>query len=156
MRRITIFGATGSIGQNTLDLIGRDRDTYQVVALTGDQNIAQLAGDAIKFNAELAVTADPARLEDLRAALSGSAVEAAAGPEALIDAASRPADWVMSSIVGSAGLAPGLTALQQGATLALANKESMVCAGQLMLSTAKAHNAAILPVDSEHLSLIHI
>ncbi len=150
MRRITIFGATGSIGQNTLDLIGRDRDAYQVVALTGDQNIAQLAGDAIKFNAEIAVTADPARFDDLRAALSGSNVEAAAGPAALIDAASRPADWVMSCIVGSAGLAPGLRALEQGATLALANKESMVCAGQLMLSTAKAHGASILPVDSEH------
>ena len=150
MRRITIFGATGSIGQNTLDLIGRDRDAYQVVALTGDQNIAQLAGDAIKFGAEVAVTADPSRLEDLRAALDGSGVEAASGPTALVEAASRPADWVMSSIVGAAGLAPGLRALEQGASLALANKESMVCAGPLMLSTANAHGASILPVDSEH------
>jgi 1-deoxy-D-xylulose-5-phosphate reductoisomerase len=150
MRRVTIFGATGSIGQNTLDLIGRDRDAYQVVALTGDQNIAQLAGDAIAFGAEIAVTADPARLDDLRAALDGSGVEAAAGPAALIEAANRPADWVMSSIVGAAGLAPGLRALEQGASLALANKESMVCAGPLMLSTAKAHGASILPVDSEH------
>lgn len=150
MRRITIFGATGSIGQNTLDLIGRDRDTYQVVALTGDQNIAQLAGDAIAFGAEIAVTADSARLDDLRSALDGTGIEAAAGPEALVEAASRPADWIMSSIVGSAGLAPGLRALEQGASLALANKESMVCAGPLMLSTAKSHGAAILPVDSEH------
>jgi 1-deoxy-D-xylulose-5-phosphate reductoisomerase len=132
MRRITIFGATGSIGQNTLDLIGRDRDAYQVVALTGDQNIAQLARDAIAFNAELAVTADPARLGDLQAALHGTGIEAAAGPEALIEAASRPADWIMSCIVGSAGLAPGLRALEQGTSLALANKESMVCAGPLM------------------------
>ncbi len=150
MRRITIFGATGSIGQNTLDLVGRDRDAYKVVALTGDQNIAKLASDAIQFNAEVAVTADPTRLDDLRDALSGSGVEAAAGPDALIEAAGRPADWVMSSIVGSAGLAPGLRAMEQGASLALANKESMVCAGPLMLSTAKAHNASILPVDSEH------
>lgn len=150
MRRITIFGATGSIGQNTLDLIGRDPDAYKVVALTGGQNIAQLAGDAIRFGAEVAVTADPDRLDDLRAALSGSNVEAAAGTGALLDAASRPADWVMSSIVGSAGLAPGLRALEQGATLALANKESMVCAGALMLSTAQAHGGRILPVDSEH------
>ena len=150
MRRITIFGATGSIGQNTLDLVGRDRDAYKVVALTGDQNIAKLASDAIQFNAEVAVTADPIRLDDLRDALSGSGVEAAAGPDALIEAAGRPADWVMSSIVGSAGLAPGLRAMEQGASLALANKESMVCAGPLMLSTAKAHNASILPVDSEH------
>jgi 1-deoxy-D-xylulose-5-phosphate reductoisomerase len=150
MRRITIFGATGSIGQNTLDLIGRDRDSYQVVALTGDQNIAQLARDAIAFGAEIAITADSARLDDLRSALDGTGIEAAAGPEALVEAASRPADWIMSSIVGSAGLAPGLRALEQGASLALANKESMVCAGPLMLSTAKSHGAAILPVDSEH------
>ena len=150
MRRITIFGATGSIGQNTLDLIGRDPEAYKVVALTGGQNIAKLAEDAKRFNAELAVTADPNRLDDLRDALAGSDVEAAAGSEALIEAASRPADWIMSCIVGSAGLAPGLRALEQGASLALANKESMVCAGPLMLATAKAHNAQILPVDSEH------
>ncbi len=150
MRRITIFGATGSIGQNTLDLIGRDRDAYKVVALSGDQNIRQLAADAIRFDAEVAITADPDRLDDLRTALSGTGIEAAAGPAALVEAASRPADWVMSSIVGSAGLAPGLRALEQGASLALANKESMVCAGPLMLSTAKRFGARILPVDSEH------
>lgn len=150
MRRITIFGATGSIGQNTLDLIGRDRDAYKVVALSGDQNIRQLAADAIRFDAEIAITADPDRLDDLRTALSGTGIEAAAGLAALVEAASRPADWVMSSIVGSAGLAPGLRALEQGASLALANKESMVCAGPLMLSTAKRFGARILPVDSEH------
>jgi len=150
MRRISIFGATGSIGQNTLDLIGRDREAYQIVALTGGQNVAQLAADAKRFNAELAVTADPARLADLRSALAGTGIEAAAGPSALLEAASRPADWVMSCIVGSAGLAPGLRALEQGASLALANKESMVCAGPLMLATARAHGATILPVDSEH------
>jgi len=150
MRRISIFGATGSIGQNTLDLIGRDREAYQIVALTGGQNVAQLAADAKRFNAELAVTADPARLADLRSALAGTGIEAAAGPSALLDAASRSADWVMSCIVGSAGLAPGLRALEQGASLALANKESMVCAGPLMLATARAHDATILPVDSEH------
>ncbi|MGJ8604778.1 MAG: 1-deoxy-D-xylulose-5-phosphate reductoisomerase [Marivita sp.] len=150
MRRITIFGATGSIGQNTLDLIARDSEAYQVVALTGDQNIAQLARDAIQHRAEIAITADVHRLDDLRTALSGTGIKAAAGPHALVEAASRPADWVMSSIVGSAGLTPGLRALEQGARLALANKESMVCAGPLMLSTAKAHGAQILPVDSEH------
>lgn len=150
MRRVSVFGATGSIGQNTLDLIGRNPEAYAVVALTGGGNIRQLAADAIRFNAEIAVTADPARLDDLRAALEGSGIEAAAGPEALVEAAARPADWVMSAIVGSAGLAPGLTALKQGASLALANKESMVCAGPLMLSTAKASGAQILPVDSEH------
>jgi 1-deoxy-D-xylulose-5-phosphate reductoisomerase len=148
--RVSIFGATGSIGQNTIDLIARDVDAYDVVALTGSSNIAQLAADAIRFKADIAITADETRLENLRAALAGSGVEAAAGQAALTEAASRPADWVMSAIVGAAGLQPGIAALQQGATLALANKESLVCAGALMLATAKAHNARLLPVDSEH------
>jgi 1-deoxy-D-xylulose-5-phosphate reductoisomerase len=148
--RVSIFGATGSIGQNTIDLIARDVDAYDVVALTGSSNIAQLAADAIRFKADIAITADETRLENLRAALAGSGVEAAAGQAALTEAASRPADWVMSAIVGAAGLQPGIAALQQGATLALANKESLVCAGALMLATAKAHNARLRPVDSEH------
>ncbi|MFD1511217.1 1-deoxy-D-xylulose-5-phosphate reductoisomerase [Lacimonas salitolerans] len=149
-RRVSIFGATGSIGQNTIDLIARDPARFQVVALTGGQNIAQLAADARRLGAELAVTADPARLEDLRAALAGSGVEAAAGPAALVEAAARPADWIMSAIVGVAGLAPGLKALEQGTTLALANKESLVTAGPLLMATARQHDARILPVDSEH------
>ncbi|KUF11912.1 1-deoxy-D-xylulose-5-phosphate reductoisomerase [Pseudoponticoccus marisrubri] len=150
MRRVSIFGATGSIGQNTIDLIRRDAAGYDVVALTGGANIAQLASDARALGAEIAVTADESRLEDLRAALAGSGVEAAAGRAALVEAAHRPADWVMSAIVGAAGLEPGLRALEQGATLALANKESMVCAGPLMLRTARGSGAEILPVDSEH------
>ena len=149
-RRVSIFGATGSIGQNTIDLIARDPEAYDVVALTGAVNVEQLAMDARRLNADVAVTADPLRLDDLRAALSGSGVEAAAGPDAMIEAAQRPADWVMSAIVGAAGLQPGICALEQGATLALANKESLVCAGALMMSTAKQHNARLLPVDSEH------
>ncbi|WP_299692542.1 1-deoxy-D-xylulose-5-phosphate reductoisomerase [uncultured Tateyamaria sp.] len=149
-RRVSIFGATGSIGQNTIDLISRDPDAYDVVALTGARNIAQLAQDAIRLNADLAVTADDSLLEPLRDALAGSGVAAAAGQAALIEAAARPADWVMSAIVGAAGLEPGLTALQQGATLALANKESLVCAGALILETAAKHDARLLPVDSEH------
>ncbi|MCB1311101.1 MAG: 1-deoxy-D-xylulose-5-phosphate reductoisomerase [Sedimentitalea sp.] len=150
MRRITILGATGSIGQNTIDLIARTPDAYEVVALTGGANIARLAQDARALGAQLAVTADPERLSELRDALAGSGVAAAAGPQALIEAASRPADWVMSAIVGAAGLAPGLAALQQGATLALANKETLVCAGALVLETARRHGAQLLPVDSEH------
>ena len=149
-RRVTIFGATGSIGQNTIDLIARAPQRFQVVALTGGQNIDRLATDARQLGAELAVTADPARLDDLRAALAGSGVEAAAGPDALIEAATRPADWIMSAIVGVAGLAPGLKALEQGSTLALANKESLVTAGPLLMATAARHGARILPVDSEH------
>jgi len=150
MRRVSIFGATGSIGQNTIDLIARDPEAYDVVALTGSSNIEQLARDAIRLRADVAVTADAARLDDLRAALSDTDVEAAAGQGALTEAGCRPCDWVMSAIVGAAGLAPGLCALEQGATLALANKESLVCAGQLILSTAKIHDARLLPVDSEH------
>jgi len=150
MRKISIFGATGSIGQNTIDLIRRQPDAYDVVALTGGHNIAQLAQDAIELRAEIAVTAHDARLPELRAALAGSAGEAAAGAEALLEAASRPADWIMSAIVGVAGLAPGLKALEQGTTLALANKESLVCAGALLMQTAERHGARILPVDSEH------
>ncbi|MCV6587374.1 MAG: 1-deoxy-D-xylulose-5-phosphate reductoisomerase [Marinibacterium sp.] len=150
MRRISIFGATGSIGQNTIDLIARDRDAYDVVALTGGRNIARLAQDAVRLGAALAVTAHDELLPDLRAALAGTGVEAAAGSAALIEAARRPADWVMSAIVGAAGLAPGLAALEQGATLALANKETLVCAGPLVLATAKRHQARLLPVDSEH------
>lgn len=149
-RAITILGATGSIGQNTIDLIKRDRNAYRVVALTGASNIAQLAKDAIDLKAELAVTAREDLLDDLRAALAGSGVEAAAGTAAVTEAAARPADWTMSAIVGVAGLAPGLEALRQGTTLALANKESLVCAGALMLSTARAKGAKLLPVDSEH------
>ena len=150
MRRVSIFGATGSIGQNTIDLIKRAPNEYQVVALSGAQNIARLARDAKDLRAEVAITADPARLDDLRAALSGSGIEACAGAQAIDDAASRPTDWVMSAIVGAAGLAPGLKALEQGASLALANKESMVCAGALVKATAQKHSARILPVDSEH------
>lgn len=150
MRRVSILGATGSIGQNTIDLIARAPDDYDVVALTGAGKIAQLAHDARRLRADVAVTARDDLLGELRDALSGSGVAAAAGAEALLEASARPADWVMSAIVGAAGLAPGLKALEQGATLALANKESLVCAGKLMLQTAKQHGARLLPVDSEH------
>lgn len=149
-RKISIFGATGSIGQSTLDLIGRAPEDYDVVALTGGGNVAQLAADALKFGADVAVIADEACLPELRAALAGSQTEAAAGQAALLEAATRPADWVMSAIVGAAGLEPGLKALEQGATLALANKESLVTAGKLLMETAAKHGARVLPVDSEH------
>ena len=149
-RRISIFGATGSIGENTVDLIRRDPDAYDVVALSGGRNVARLAEQARALRAEVAVTAFPEHLPALRDALAGSGVDAAAGPQALEDAARRPADWIMSAIVGFAGLPPGLAALEQGATLALANKESLVCAGPLLMATARKHNARILPVDSEH------
>lgn len=150
MRRVSIFGSTGSIGCNTVDLIARDPDAYEVVALTGGGNIAKLADQAQRLGAEIAVTAHDAALDDLRAALDGTGIAAAAGAGAIEEAASRPTDWVMSAIVGAAGLPPGLTALEQGGTLALANKESLVTAGPLVMETARRHGATILPVDSEH------
>ncbi|GIT91976.1 1-deoxy-D-xylulose 5-phosphate reductoisomerase [Jannaschia pagri] len=150
MKRISVFGATGSIGQNTLDLIARAPEDYDVVALTGASNIDRLAADAIRLGADIAVTADGDRLGQLREALAGSGVEAAAGAGAVIEAADRPTDWCMSAIVGAAGLQPGLRALRHGGTLALANKESLVCAGPLLMAEAARHGARVLPVDSEH------
>ena len=152
MRRVSLFGATGSIGEQTVDLLQRagGADAVQVVALTGGRNLARLAAMARDLRAELAVCADPADLADLRDLLAGSGVAVAAGPQAIAEAADRPADWVMSAIVGAAGLVPGLRALRHGATLALANKESLVTAGPLLLAEAARHDARILPVDSEH------
>lgn len=150
MRRVTIFGSTGSIGENTIDLIARRPGDFEVVALSGGRNIARLADQARALKAELAVTAYPECYQDLKEALAGSGTQVAAGPEALAEAATRPADWIMSAIVGAAGLLPGLKALEQGTTLALANKESLVTAGPLLMATAKKHGARILPVDSEH------
>jgi 1-deoxy-D-xylulose-5-phosphate reductoisomerase len=150
VRRVSIFGATGSIGQNTVDLIARAPQDYRVVALTGSANVALLAEQARRLGAELAVTAQPGRLAELRDRLAGTGIEAAAGEAAIAEAADRPADWVMSAIVGAAGLVPGLRALARGATLALANKESLVCAGPLLMATARASGARLLPVDSEH------
>lgn len=152
MRRISVFGATGSIGESTYDLLMRQGGSarFHTVALSGGRNVARLAAQARDLRAELAVTAYDDCLPALRAALAGSGVEAAAGPQALIEAADRPADWVMSAIVGAAGLAPGFHALRHGATLALANKESLVTAGPLLMAEAARHGARILPVDSEH------
>ncbi|NNF90238.1 MAG: 1-deoxy-D-xylulose-5-phosphate reductoisomerase, partial [Boseongicola sp.] len=150
MRRVTIFGSTGSIGCNTVDLIQRAPEEYEVVALTGGRNVRMLAEQAMALGATLAVTAFEDSHDDLKDALAGTGIETAAGEAALVEAAARPADWVMSAIVGAAGLPPGLAALEQGATLALANKESLVTAGPLLMETARRHGATILPVDSEH------
>ena len=150
MRRVSIFGATGSIGQNTIDLIRRAPEDFDVVALTGAQNIKRLASDAIDLRAKIAVTSDESRLPELREALAGTGVETSAGETALIEAAARPADWIMSAIVGVAGLAPGLEALKHGTTIALANKESLVTAGPLLMADAARNGCTILPVDSEH------
>ena len=150
MRRISVFGATGSIGQSALDLIARAPERYDVVALTGGRNITQLAKDARALNADVAVTCYPECYQELKDLLAGTDVEVAAGPDAITEAAARPVDWALSAIVGAAGLVPGLEALAHGTTLALANKESLVTAGPLLLGRAKAHGATVLPVDSEH------
>jgi 1-deoxy-D-xylulose-5-phosphate reductoisomerase len=152
MKAISVFGATGSIGESTFDLLMRQggAEAYRTVALTGGRNVKRLAEMARALKAEVAVVADPECLSDLRDALAGTGTEAAAGPAALVEAADREADWVMSAIVGAAGLAPGFAALARGGTLALANKESLVTAGPLLMDQARRAGARILPVDSEH------
>jgi len=150
VRRVSVFGATGSIGQSALDLIAREAGTYDVVALTGGRNLVQLAADARRLKADIAVTCYPECYSELKDLLADTDVEIAAGPGAIAQAAARPVDWALSAIVGAAGLVPGLEALSHGTTLALANKESLVTAGPLLLGRAKAHGATILPVDSEH------
>ena len=152
MRSLSIFGATGSVGKQTVDLLRHagGADAYRVVALTGGRNLALLARMAQELRAEVAVCADASGLAELRDRLAGSGVAAAAGSQAIAEAADRPADWVMSAIVGAAGLVPGFRALRHGTVLALANKESLVTAGPLLMAEARRHAARILPVDSEH------
>ena len=152
MRSISIFGATGSIGDSAFDLLmgSGGPKAWRTVALTGGRNVPRLAEMARALHAEIAVIADEALLPDLRAALAGTGTEAAAGTRAIAEAADRAADWSLSAIVGAAGLAPGLRVVERGGTLALANKESLVAAGRLLMGTAQRTGATILPVDSEH------
>ena len=153
---ITILGSTGSIGTNTLDLIGRNPEKYSIKALTANSNVAALAKQAISYDAEMAVIADENKYSDLKEALSGTNIIVAAGVEALNEAADMSADWVMSSIVGAAGLRPTLTAIRRGATIALANKECLVCAGEFMMQQVDESGATILPEDSEHNAIFQI
>ena len=155
-KSVTILGSTGSIGCNTLDLISRDQESYVVKALTANSNVRKLAEQAITFNAELAVVADEHQYDELKNALSGTGIEVAAGETGLEEAASLSAEWVMSSIVGAAGLKPTLTAIRRGATIALANKECLVCAGDFMMDQVSEYGATILPVDSEHNAIFQI
>lgn len=149
-RRLTILGATGSIGRSTLDLVRRTPERFEIVALTANRRVDALAEAAIATGAGLAVVADPDRLEALRERLDGYPIEVAAGPAALVDAARRPTDWTMAAIVGADGLGATLAAAEGGGTLALANKEALVCSGPLVLDTAKRAGTTLLPVDSEH------
>jgi len=150
VRSVSILGATGSIGASTVDLIKRAPDNYKVEAVSARRNAAALAKIARELGAKLAVVADPAAYNDLKSALSGSNIEPAAGEAALLEAAQRPADWVMAAISGSIGLKPTLAAIERGATVALANKECLVCAGALFMRRAASVGATVLPVDSEH------
>jgi 1-deoxy-D-xylulose-5-phosphate reductoisomerase len=150
IRSVTVLGATGSVGMSTVDLLKRGNGKYRVEAVTANKNAADLAKIARELNARIAVVADPAAYDELKDALAGSGIEAASGEAALIEAAERPADWVMAAVSGSVGLKPTLAAAKRGATVALANKECLVCAGGVFMRTVAAYGASLLPVDSEH------
>ena len=150
---VTILGATGSIGASTVDLIERNRSRYRVEALTARRNAGTLAKLARALGARFAAVADPAAYAELTDGLAGSGIAAGAGESALLEAAQQPADWVMAAITGSTGLKPTLAAAERGATIALANKECLVCAGALFMRRAAAAGATVLPVDSEHNAL---
>jgi 1-deoxy-D-xylulose-5-phosphate reductoisomerase len=149
-RTVSILGATGSVGRSTLDLIERNAERYEVLALTARQDVTGLAEAAKKVRAKRAVIGDEALYAALKAELAGTGIEAAAGDEAVIEAAASGADWTMAAIVGCAGLRPVMAALENGATVALANKEALVSAGDIMVQVAKNSGARLLPVDSEH------
>ena len=156
MRSISILGATGSVGEQTLDLVRRNPAEWNVVALTANSNVAALAASAREFGAQVAVVADESRLGELRDALAGSGIEAAAGRGALCEAASRPVDMTVAAIVGCAGLGPVMAAIEQGGTIALANKEALVSAGEVMTAAVARHGATLLPVDSEHNAIFQV
>ena len=153
-RRVTVLGSTGSVGASTLDLMDQAEragtGAFEVAALTGGQNIARLTEQAKRWRPAVAVTADPDRLEELRDALAGTGIAVAAGETAVVEAATRPTDLVMASIVGAAGLKSAWAAAATGATLALANKESLVCCGRALIERVRAHGGRLIPVDSEH------
>jgi 1-deoxy-D-xylulose-5-phosphate reductoisomerase len=159
-RRVTVLGSTGSVGSSTLDLMAQAEasgtGTFEVEALTGGANIAKLAEQARRWKPRVAVTADPTRLDDLRAALVGSGIAAAAGEAAIVEAATRPADWIMASIVGAAGLKSAWAAAGTGATLALANKESLVCCGPALIERVRRAGGRLIPVDSEHSAIFQV
>ncbi len=149
-RSVTILGSTGSVGTQTIDLLAAAPDRFRVRALVAGRNTKLLAEQAIALGAEYAVVADPTCLAALRDALAGTDIKTSAGPEAVVEAASLQADWTMAAITGAAGLASTLAAIRRGAVVALANKEALVCAGEVMLRAVREAKATLLPVDSEH------
>ena len=155
-RSVTILGSTGSVGCSTVELIEKNSGDYAIEALTANRNVKLLVEQSERLKPKLAVLADPVGYKDLKAALSGTGIETAAGPEAVIEAAQQPADWVMASIVGAAGLKPTLTAVRRGATIGLANKECLVSAGDVFVKEVSSHGATLLPVDSEHSAIFQV
>lgn len=155
-RRVSILGSTGSVGVSTLDLLDKACAEVEIVALTAGRNVLRLAEQALRWRPRLAVIDDEALLPELRERLNGSGVEAAGGAAAVADAAAEEAQWVMSSIVGFAGLAPTLRAVKGGAVVALANKESLVCAGPTLLRMSRLAGGAVIPVDSEHSAIFQV
>ena len=159
-RKITILGSTGSIGVSTLDLLSHARSLgeaeFEIEALTANRNVADLAKQARAFNAKFVAVADPSKYQELKDALAGSGIEVGAGPQAVEDAAARDSDWVMAAIVGAAGLKPTLKAAERGADIALANKECLVCAGDVVTKVIRDAGGALLPVDSEHNAIFQV
>ena len=155
-RRVTVLGSTGSVGRNTIDLIERHREAYDVEALTARSNVDLLVEQAIRLRPRFVAIAEPDLYLPLKNALSGTGIEIAAGSRALAEAAERPSDWVMAAIVGAAGLAPTLAAVRRGAIVALANKEALVCAGSMLMAEVRASGATLLPVDSEHNAIFQV
>jgi 1-deoxy-D-xylulose-5-phosphate reductoisomerase len=155
-RTVVILGSTGSVGVSTLDLLERVGAEVEILALTAGRNVAALADQALRWRPRLAVIEDEGALEELRSRLEGSGVAAAAGAQAIIEAAGQGADWVMSAIVGAAGLAPTLAAARAGSTIGLANKESLVCAGPALLAIAREAGGKVVPVDSEHSAIFQV
>src|SRR6266851_2571413 len=152
-RTVTLLGATGSIGASTVDLLKRERKRFRVEAVCANKSAAALAALARELGARFAAVGDPAAYGELKAALAGTGIEVAAGESGLVEAAERPAEWVIGAITGAAGLKPTLAAAERGAIIALANKETLVCAGGLFMRRAAASGATVLPVDSEHNAL---
>jgi 1-deoxy-D-xylulose-5-phosphate reductoisomerase len=156
MRKITILGATGSVGQSTIKVLQAQDEKFDIQAITANSNVELLAKQAITLNAKRAVIADESHYAALKEALSGTNIEASAGVDAIIEAASMPADWVMAAIVGMAGVKPLMAAIEQGTTVAIANKEPLVSAGPFVLSAVKKHGATLLPIDSEHNAVFQV
>jgi 1-deoxy-D-xylulose-5-phosphate reductoisomerase len=155
-RRISILGATGSVGTSTTDLVRRNRDAFDVTVLTANRNVADLAVLARDLRPEIAVVADESAYGELKAALSGTGITVAAGLQALVEAAREPADMTIAGIVGAAGLDSTLAAIQQGTVVALANKECLVCAGDLVMAECAAAGTTLLPLDSEHNAIFQV